>query len=222
MKESKTTPKYRTQTSVLLCLVAAIVASSPLQAAEARSHSLVFPRAYKYHRQPMDLMTDMFSIPMYNSLFRQQEQLTRLTQALTDEGPKYNVQESPNGEIELTMDVPGVASKDLTVELLDDGTMLRVSGSRRHSHGPVTEFDRLFRMNKDVDTDSVVVRLSHGVLRISASKKEKVVKKLPIMDDNTEQDTNEAQVLSVEKASNAPDVLAEEVIGMTVTTEDDQ
>jgi HSP20 family molecular chaperone IbpA len=215
--KANTTPKYRTQTSSLLCLVTAIIASlSPVQAAEAGSHSLVFPRAYNYHRQPMDLMSDMFSIPMYNSLFRQQDQLAQVKRALTAGGPAYHVQELPNGEIELTIDVPGVAAKDLTVELLDDDTMLRVSGSRRHQHGSVTEFDQMFRMNKDVDTNSVIVRLSSGVLRISASKKEKVVKKLEITEDTPEEDTSKAHGLYVEEASSA------EMIGMTITTEDEQ
>jgi HSP20 family molecular chaperone IbpA len=160
----------------------------------------------------MDLMSDMFSMPMYNSLFRQQEQLAGLKQALTDEGPTYHVRELTNGEIELTIDVPGVASKDLTVELLEDGTMLRLSDSRRHHHGSVTEFESMFRMHKDVDTATLVVRLSSGVLRISASKKEKVVKKLQIVEDRLEQDFIEAEVLSVEEELNAAvDGLTEEV-----------
>jgi HSP20 family molecular chaperone IbpA len=224
MKESNDPLKYRTQTFALLFLVAAVLASSsPIQVAGDRSHSLVFPRAYKYHRRPMDLLSDMLSMPMYNSLFRQQEQLTCLEQALTDEGPTYHVQELPNGEIELTVDVPGVAAKDLTVELLEDGTMLRVSGSRRHHYGLVTEFDQMFRVNKDVDTDSVIVRLSSGVLRISASKKDKVVQKLPIVEDKSEQDIIEAQVLSVDEDQNAAvDVRTEEMIGVTMTREDEQ
>lgn len=224
MKESNDTPKYRTQTFSFLCLVVAVLgSSSPLQVAGDRSHSLVFPRAYKYHRRPMDLMSDMLSIPMYNSLFRQQEQLAYLDQTLADEGPTYHVQELPNGEIELTVDVPGVAAKDLTVELLEDGTMLRVSGSRRHHHGQVTNFDQMFRVNKDVDTDSVIVRLSSGVLRISASKKDKVVQKLPIVEDKSEQDIIEAQVLSVDEDQNAAvDVRTEEMIGVTMTREDEQ
>jgi HSP20 family molecular chaperone IbpA len=221
MNESKNVPKHRSQTMALLCLVATFLAS-PVQAG-AGSHSLVFPRSYNYHRRPMDLMSDMFSIPMYNSLFRQQEQLSRLKQALMDEGPTYHVQELSSGEIELTMDVPGVAAKDLTVELLEDGTILRVSGSRRHHHGSVTEFAQLFRIDKDVDAESLVVRLSSGVLRISASKKEKVIKKLQIVEDEPKQDIIEAEVLPGQEEPNAAvEGQTEEANGMTITTEDEQ
>ena len=221
MNESKNMPKHRSEMMALLCLVAAFLAS-PVQAGAGR-YSLGFPRSYNYHRRPMDLMSDIFSIPMYNSLFRQQEQLARLKQAAMDEGPTYHVQELSSGEIELTMDVPGVSSKDLAVELLDDGTMLRVSGSRRHHHGSVTEFDQLFRIDSDVDTDSLVVRLSSGVLRISASKKEKVVKKLQIVEEEPNQDVIEAKVLPRQEEPNAVlDGQSEEVNGLTITTEDEQ
>jgi HSP20 family molecular chaperone IbpA len=222
MNESNNVPKHRSQTMALLCLVATFLAASPVQAG-AGSHSLVFPRSYNYHRRPMDLMSDMISIPMYNSLFRQQEQLARLKQALRDEGPTYHVQELSSGEIELTMDVPGVAAKDLTVELLEDGTILRVSGSRRHHHGSVTEFAQLFRIDKDVDTESLVVKLSSGVLRISASKKEKVIKKLQIVEDEPKQDIIKAEVLPGQEEPNATvEGQTEEVNGMTITTEDEQ
>lgn len=187
-----------------------------------RGHSLMFPRrAYNYNRRSpsIDLMSDMFSLPVYfNSLFQQQQAASR-EQAI----PAYHVQELPDGSIELTLDVPGVAASDLKVELEEDGTMIHISGSRRQ-HGSVTEFDRLFRLDKDVDVESLSVRLSDGVLRLTATKKEKVVKKLPIVVDE-EHDVLEveAQVISDNEGQNVVETEGtQEVDGMTITTEDEQ
>jgi len=184
-----------------------------------RGHALMFPRrAYNYHRRSpsMDLISDMFSMPVYfNSLFQQQEEDHRHLQS----DLSYHVQELPNGVIELTMDVPGIAAADLNVELVEDGTMLRVSGSRRR-HELVTEFDQLFRLDKDVDADNLSVRLSDGVLRVTAPKKEKVVKKLPIVVEDGHE-VVEAQVIS-DTEDDSGNREAQEINGMTVTTEDEK
>lgn len=198
-------------------LVAATVLATSMVGVHGRSHSaLMFPRrAYNYHRRSphIDLMSDMLSLPVYfNSLFQQQQEQT-LRNAQSD--PAYHVQELPNGMIELTMDVPGVAAADLSVELIEDGTMLHVSGSRRQ-HDSVTEFDKLFRLDKDVDAAKLSVKLSGGVLTVTAPKKEKVVKKLPIVVADDDVVEVEAQVISdTEDGEEAP----EEVDGMTITTE---
>jgi hypothetical protein len=74
-----------------------------------------------------------------------------------------------------------------------------------------------------VDAESLVVRLSSGVLRISASKKEKVIKKLQIVEDEPKQDIIEAEVLPGQEEPNAAvEGQTEEVNGMTITTEDEQ
>lgn len=202
--------------------IAAVLAASV--EAHGRGHSLMFPRrGYSYHhrRSPsIDMMSDMFSLPVYfNSLFQQQQQqISRRAQSdLT-----YHVRELPTGETELTVDVPGVSAKDLTVELVEDGTMLHVSGSRRH-HDSVTEFDQLFRLNKDVDADNLSVRLADGVLTVTAPKREKVVKKLPIIvaEENNDAVEVEAQVVSdTEEANGDGEEERQEVDGMTITTDE--
>lgn len=208
-----------------MCLVMAVFLATSVHG-HGRGHSLMFPRrAYNYHRRSpsMDLISDMFSMPVYfNSLF-QQQQASHQVQS----DPMYHVKELPNGEIELTMDVPGVAASDLNVELVEDGTMLRVSGSRRR-HGSVTEFEQLFHLNKDVDADNLSVRLQDGVLRVTAAKKEKVVKKIPIVvEADGHQDVDavevEAQAISdTDGDSTDTKGASEEVDGMTITTEDDE
>lgn len=174
-------------------------------------------RAYDFHRRSpsMDLMSDMFSIPVYfNSLMKQQrEQASHY--ALSD--PSYHVEELSTGEIELTVDVPGVAAADLNVELLEEGTLLRISGSRRH-RGSVKEFDQLFRLNKDVDADNLSVRLADGVLRVVAPKKQRIVKKIPIVVEDEEKVVDvDAQVISDGETDEAE---IQEKDGMTITTEE--
>ncbi len=176
-------------------------------------------RAYDYHRRSpsMDLMSDMFSIPIYfNSLMKQQREQASHN-VLSDNS--YHVEQLSTGEIELTVDVPGVAVKDLNVELLEEGTLLSVSGSRRH-HGSVKEFDQLFRLNKDVDADNLSVRLSDGVLRVVAPKKEKIVKKIPVIVEEEKVVDVEAQVISSDGETDPDGQETQEKDGMVITTEE--
>lgn len=209
------------KTLAAVCLVASAFLSTTVHAHYGRGHALA-RRAYDYHRRSpsMDLMSDMFSIPVYfNSLLKQQQEQASL-RLLSD--PSSHVHELSNGDVELTIDVPGVAAADLNVELLEENTLLRVSGSRRH-HGSVKEFDKLFRLNTDVDADNLSVRLSDGVLRVVAPKKETVVKKIPIVVVEEEErvvDIN-AQVFSDNEVENAGgDVESQEVDGMTITADE--
>lgn len=203
-----------------ICLVAVVFLSTSVSAHYGRGHALA-RRAYDYHRRSpsMDLMSDMFSIPVYfNSLLKQQQEQASL-RVLSD--PSYHVEELSNGEIELSIDLPGVSAADLNVELLEDGTVLRVSGTRRHRES-VEEFDKMFRLNKDVDADNFSVRLSDGVLRIVAPKKEKIVRKIPITVENEEKILDvDAKVVSDNKDENDNvDGESQEKDGMTITTEE--
>lgn len=218
---SKTT--WHRSAFALMCLVLVSFLASSTHG-HGRGHALMFPRrAYNYHRRSpaMDLMSDMFSMPMYfNSLFQQdQEQAARHVSP----DPSYHVQELPSGEIELTMDVPGVAAADLNVELIEDGTLLRVRGSRRR-HGSTAEFEKLFRLDKEVDADNISVRLADGVLRVTAPKKEKLVKKLQIVvEDEKDVLQVEGRVVSETEDSNIDgDSETHEVDGMTITSENEQ
>ena len=209
--------KVSSKPMMAMCLTAVAFLLTTVHGHYGRGHALA-RRAYDYHRRSpsMDLMSDMFSIPVYfNSLMKQQrEQATY--HVLSD--PSYHVEQLPTGETELTVDVPGVAAADLNVELLEEGTLLRVSGSRRH-HGSVKEFDQLFRLNKDVDADNLSVRLSDGVLRVVAPKKERIVKKIPIVVEDEEKVVDvDAQVISGDDESDNGEV--QEKDGMTITTEE--
>ena len=211
---------WRLGTLLIVCAVFSAFLATSVHG-HGRGDTLMFPRrSYNYNRRApsIDLMSDMFSLPVYfNSLFhQQQEELSHRAQSTRT----CHVQELPSGEIELTMDVPGVAAADLNVELLEDGTVLRVSGSR-HYHDSVTEFEQLFRLNKDVDANNLSVRLSDGVLRVTAPKKEKVIKKLPIVvEDEPGAGVVDVDAQDAESDSTEAKGERQEVDGMTITTEE--
>lgn len=178
------------------------------------------PRRYHYlnrwhgSRDAFDLVSDMMSVPIYfKSLVRQQDhQLAR-------SAPNYTVSRGENGVVELSFEIPGVAAKDLSVEL-EDGNLLRIRGKRRWSeeHGSETEteFDRVFRLDDDIDVSNIQVSLSYGILRVRAPRKEKSIRKIQITtidDDKVDVHTETA----LEEVT-AGDATATE--GLTITEED--
>lgn len=215
-------------------LSAAITLIPILAAVSIKGHTYegtLAPRAYRFNRlqDPFDLVSDIFSMPVYaNSLMRQQQkQLSRHSPSPSHSmTPAYAVSEDlETGMIELTMEIPGVAAKDVSVEL-EDNKLLRVKGSRilkQHGSSAEYQFDQMFQLDEDVDPERLKVSLSSGILRISAPKKEKVVKKLPV--DTVDEDaiTLEAKAFTDEVKEETGDGMNEvrEIIidGMTMTEE---
>ena len=172
----------------------------------------------------IDLMSDMFSLPIYaNTLLRQhQAQLDRMERS----SPRYEISETAAGTVELSMELPGVQAKDLSVEITDDNRLL-VSGSRRHEqYGNiyVSRFDQTFSLDT-VNVDELKVTLSAGILRISAPKKKKITRKLAIEEADPETislrtkkttvaETMEEDVKLVNTAA------VEEVDGLTISDDD--
>jgi HSP20 family molecular chaperone IbpA len=148
-------------------------------------------RGHHHHRaSPLDFLADILSTPVYdtssndnpNSLMRQSEE-SRLRRA-QQSSPQFDIQELEDS-YELTMEVPGMDAKDLSVEL-EDNDLLRVSGSRQFTSGGgqvvETKFDQTFSL-EDVDTEHVKVTLSNGLLKISAPKKVTQVTRLVIQQE---------------------------------------
>ena len=171
----------------------ALTSTALLTSAEARLYpgDLLVPRGrklYRYNRvpanDPFDMALDLMRAPLYasNSILRQSESdLERLAESAST--PRYAVTEDAEaGTLELAMELPGVAAKDLVVEV-EDNKMLRIQGSRKMSYrGQTVEslFDQSFELDKDIDTSSLSVNLSSGILKITGHKKEKQVKRLEI------------------------------------------
>jgi HSP20 family molecular chaperone IbpA len=167
-------------------------------------------------------LTDILSIPIYtNSLARQSDAQLEQMQV---SAPRYDIQELAEG-YELTMEVPGVSADNLMVEV-EDESLLRVSGTREH-HGAgrvavETKFDQTFSLD-NVDTSEIKVTLSNGILRITAPKKEKVLKRLLI--EQNEAKAAELPVKAVgdkaleESASETEQPPDETIDGLTMSPE---
>jgi HSP20 family molecular chaperone IbpA len=111
----------------------------------------------------------------------------------------------PNGMVELTMEIPGVASEDVSVEV-ENGTLLRIRGSRTRQ--PLEEeeekvnggasrrrrsnskqevvkqrpaaFEEVFVLDDDMNVDELRVTLWRGILTVQIPRKAKVVRRIPI------------------------------------------
>jgi HSP20 family molecular chaperone IbpA len=158
----------------------------------------------------------MMSVPIYfNSLLRQQEtQLTRST-------PRYSISRAEDGTVELALEIPGVAAKDLSVDL-ENGNMLRIRGARKwkdeQGSEVETEFDRVFRLDDDIDVSRVKVALSSGILRVQAPQREKVIRSIPITaeDENIELEPRS----TTQEVQNDVQAKITESEGLTITEED--
>jgi len=103
--------------------------------------------------------------------------------------PQMNVAESDK-EYEITIDLPGVKQKEITVELRDGN--LVISGERKEEHEEkgVTyrrierecgQFCRAFPVGPDVKPDQINANFKDGVLRVTLPKTESVqAKRIPV------------------------------------------
>ncbi len=160
---------------------------------EGRGHgrsghsALLAPRRYQYSRSldPIDMIGEIFTAPIYmNSLLgRSEPNLSRLS---TPNSPSYDVSvDTENGLVELTVELPGVRSEDLDIELVD-ASLLRIRASRKVKHNGSfvqQEFDQSFQLDRDVDPDHIKASLTNGILAVQAKRKEKSVKKISILLD---------------------------------------
>jgi HSP20 family protein len=84
-----------------------------------------------------------------------------------------------DSDVVLTMDVPGLTSQDITLEVIDD--VLAVRGERRSAEIPegttfahvergVGRFERSIRLPEGVDPEAVTASLEHGVLSLIVAK----------------------------------------------------
>ena len=88
-----------------------------------------------------------------------------------------------DSDVVLTLDVPGLASEDISLEIVDD--VLTVRGERRRGEAPegttfahvergVGRFERSVRLPAGVDPGAVTASLEHGVLSLIVPKPEAV------------------------------------------------
>merc|ERR1712137_915609 len=118
-------------------------------------------------------------------------------------------------KVTLTLDVPGVKSADLKVEVVNG--FLTVSGSRKQQNGRASfQFNRKFGLDEQVDTRNLKANLSNGVLVVTAPKfpkPEPLVIDITQDDDDDHEDTVVAVATATTEAAaaaEAPETTAEE------------
>jgi HSP20 family protein len=88
--------------------------------------------------------------------------------------PRYEITENDE-QFRLAVDVPGMKTDNLKVELEDDGRVMHISGERKEETGKSYKeykFDKRFTLRKDLDTSKITAHLSDGVLVVTAPKME--------------------------------------------------
>ena len=102
------------------------------------------------------------------------------------EKPRYQII-SNDKEFRVALDVPGVAEKDIHVELEKDGKFLTISGSREskgEGYQFSSKFAQSFSVEPNVDINRFTAQLQNGVLEISAPKDVKRIessRKIPVI-----------------------------------------
>ena len=170
--------------SALIMILAMVGATEGRAHGRSGHNAILAPRRYQYSRSldPIDLIGEIFTAPIYmNSLMgRSDPSLSRLAVRNT---PSYDVSvDSDTGLVELTVELPGVKSEDLDIELVD-ASLLRIRASRKvKQDGAFTqqEFDQSFQLDRDVDPNHIKASLTNGILTVQATRKEKSIKKIPI------------------------------------------
>lgn len=103
--------------------------------------------------------------------------LTRFkTDTMRHASPRYEVTENAK-QFRLAVDVPGVKTDNMKVELENDGRVLHISGGRKEKTDKSYEeykFDKRFTLGRDLDTSKITAHLNDGVLVLTAPKKEKL------------------------------------------------
>ncbi len=90
--------------------------------------------------------------------------------------PRYEVTENDK-QFRLAIDVPGVKSDDMKIELEHEGRVLHLTGGRKVKTDTSFEdykFEKRFTLGRDLDTSKITAHLADGVLVLTAPKKEKL------------------------------------------------
>jgi len=79
-----------------------------------------------------------------------------------------------NNTFTIVVDVPGVKSSDLKVDIIEDGKIMRVAG-HRHGRAPFVRLFSIDNAKETIDTSKLEGSLADGVLVLKAPKKTKTV-----------------------------------------------
>jgi len=114
--------------------------------------------------------------PLFNDHFYQEKIVSGMdnddASSHTRFDPTFDLFEDEK-EFELSIDLPGVKSEDLTVQLEEDGRIIHIMGerkSRRSEDSVMSMFEKNFAVDESIDTGKIRVDLTDGVLVVTAPK----------------------------------------------------
>ena len=119
---------------------------------------------------------ELFKVPIsFNSLFEQQQrQIANMYNRVSSvTSPRYHVTEDDQ-KMDLTIELPGVREKDVSLDVQDGGKGLKLRAIRYFTHRGQevhSEFEQLFTIDPELlDIDTISATLRDGLLVVSATK----------------------------------------------------
>jgi HSP20 family molecular chaperone IbpA len=94
------------------------------------------------------------------------------TRSMRVKAPRYELKDD-HDKFALSVDLPGISSKDMTISYEDDRRLLSITGHREYSHeqGSYAErFSQSFYLDPTVDAEKISASLENGVLIVNAPK----------------------------------------------------
>lgn len=92
--------------------------------------------------------------------------------------PRYDISEDDE-KMELSFDLPGVSAENVSLEIQEEGKVLKMSGSREYKQNGETiksEFGQMFAIDPtSLNIEHISANLSAGVLTLSAPKLKQAV-----------------------------------------------
>ncbi len=88
--------------------------------------------------------------------------------------PCYEIHED-DAKFQLSIEVPGVKAEDISIQVEQEGRVMRVCGDRKMTKGEevtTTHFEKSFKLGKSIDANKVSANLADGILIVTALKDE--------------------------------------------------
>ncbi|KAL7556478.1 hypothetical protein ACA910_006187 [Epithemia clementina (nom. ined.)] len=171
-----------------------VVASLTLIPQATQAWSCGSPRSYYGGLEDVWNPTRMMQKQQMQQVWLKQQSLLQKAFATSSQTffPPYEITKK-DSEVQISLDVPGIKSEDIHVNLEEDGSVLSIRGSRTTNKAEgfndearsfQSKFSQSFYVDPTVDVQKVTANLQNGVLVISApylkSVKGENVRSIPV------------------------------------------
>ena len=158
-------------------------------------------------------MVSTWNTPTVKQLLREQQALMdQASCAWRNSNPRCEIT-SDDDKLQISLDVPGVQSKDLDVQLNEDGSVLSIRGNRsiQKENGVYqSTFSQSFSVDPTVNVEKLTAQLENGVLVVTAPKDlkklEEGIRRIAVMDAVAGTESVSTDNIAVEKKGEASDV----------------